>query len=492
MLLLGSSVGLMHELAVRLPRAYLEPSPSWPWWSASLAGGVGATIGLVGATRLRHPGRAFPGLGLAAAAVAGATGFAWFNAFLQPAALRTVAVGSPLVGCGLAAALLITAGRALWFRSVALGVLESALAPGFVLGAALALGTVAGALTLVGFLRAGALLALTLTSLALWGVTLMGRVERRPLARARWLRGAALLVFVAGLLAFSQGGRQVTTHDLRQFDGAIVYTFESPQGRYLVTSAQASFALFADGKLELSTLDGYRYAEALVHPAMSVATRRERVALLGGGKGLAEREVLRYPEVELISTVVADSALPRRILAAPWVDPAVRAARAAGRLRTVVEEPIVWLDAGGPQYDVIIVDVPDPVDYAEAKNFTTYFYARLRARLGPLGVAVVQATSPFRSPDTFAAIVATGRAAGLETLTYQAPLPTFGEWGFVLMSPTPLVPPHQAREGLAFLDGSTLRALFARPSDARSTAEVVPNRLHDLSLLDVFAREMAR
>ena len=488
-LLAATVVGLWHELGLRQPLAYLEPGHGLSWWTALGSGLAGAVTGAFVARRLQKPGATLPWLMLATALVASGSGFAWFGSFTRPGVLDATAVGVPYAGCGLATLTLVAAARALWFRAAAIGVFERAIDPGFCVATTIALGTAAGAMTVVGFLRAATLLGMTLATLAIWATTLIGVAERQKLRNAPWIRSVALLVFVASLLAFSHGSRLVTVDDLRRFDGAIVYASSSPRNHYVVTSGQASFALFVDDRLELSTLDGYRYAEALVHPAMTIAPRRSKVAVLGGGKWLVEREVLRYDDVEHVAVVTPDGALPRLARGAPWTAGAARSALRGGRLEIVVDEPIAWLDAAGPQYDVIIVDVPDPVTYGDAKNYTWYFYSRLRARLGPRGIAVAQVTSPFSSPETHRAILATARAADLAVLPYRAPLPTFGEWGFALLARTLPAKPRSVRGDLSFLDGPALLSMFAAPIDANSSGGDIVNRLYDMTLLDIFARE---
>src|SRR4029453_12046987 len=100
--------------------------------------------------------------------------------------------------------------------------------------------------------------------------------------------------------------RSLPHRDLEKYDGATVYTREARRRRWAVTSTQGQFALYVDGMLVTSTLDAHRYYEALVHPALSAASRRGRVLLLGMGHGLAEREILRYPDVRVLRSVVTD------------------------------------------------------------------------------------------------------------------------------------------------------------------------------------------
>jgi spermidine synthase len=159
------------------------------------------------------------------------------------------------------------------------------------------------------------------------------------------------------------------------------------------------------------------------------------------------------------------------------------------RIHVIEQEPIVWLGETGAQYDVVIVNLPDPLGYVEAKNYTRYFYRRLRDRLRPSGVAAIQATSPFRSPQTFASVDRTLRAAGLSTLAYRAPIPMLGDWGFLLAARTPLQVPRRVPEGLTFLDTAGLARLFQLPTDVRSRDPGVVSTLHEQPLVDIFANE---
>jgi spermidine synthase len=159
------------------------------------------------------------------------------------------------------------------------------------------------------------------------------------------------------------------------------------------------------------------------------------------------------------------------------------------RVRVIEQEPIVWLGESRQQYDVVIVNVPDPVSYVEAKNYTRCFYRRLGERLGPSGVAAIQATSPFRSPRTFASVDRTLRAVGLFTLAYRAPIPMLGDWGFLLAANNPLSVPQRVPEGLTFLDSPGLARLFQLPTDVRSRDPGVVSTLYRLPLVDVFENE---
>src|SRR4029077_19859198 len=87
------------------------------------------------------------------------------------------------------------------------------------------------------------------------------------------------------------------------FTDEIVYTRTTSYQRIVVTRSRAGFQLFLNGHLQFSSADEYRYHEALVHPAMTLAGAARRGLILGGGDGLALREVLKNPSVEAVTLV---------------------------------------------------------------------------------------------------------------------------------------------------------------------------------------------
>ena len=146
-------------------------------------------------------------------------------------------------------------------------------------------------------------------------------------------------------------------------------------------------------------------------------------------------------------------------------------------MEVVNADAFVWIESETARYDFIVVDFPDPRTYSLGKLYTTTFYRRLRERLSPGGVAALQSTSPLVSRQAFWCIVETVRAAGLHAKPYHAPVPTFGEWGFVLASGAPLAVPEAFPPGLRFLTPAVAGTLFEFPADM----EAVPVEVNHLN-----------
>jgi len=283
-------------------------------------------------------------------------------------------------------------------------------------------------------------------------------------AQLRAARVRALLVCLVLLVAFVYADRATRVSDAALYPGRILHAEQSRYQHLVLTDSNQELRLFLNGHLQFSSRDEHRYHEALVHPALTLARARKRVFIGGGGDGLAAREVLRWPDVERVVLVDLDPAITSLFARDPHLvalnnrsllDPklAIRNADAAVQLRDSVE-----------QYDVLLLDFPDPTHYGIGKLYSLEFYRTLKQRLAVGGIAALQATSPLFAPAAYWCIVRTLEAAGLYALPYHVFVPSFGDWGFVLVSHTPLQKPDRIPlEELRFLTPAVLAAAFTFP-----------------------------
>jgi spermidine synthase len=301
---------------------------------------------------------------------------------------------------------------------------------------------------------------------------------------------AWLLVPVGVLAALAVGASAAGSFEVtaRQslFDDRIVFVERSHYQEIVMTQGDADdLRLFLNGDLQFSSRDEYRYHEALVHPAMTGP--HARVLVLGGGDGLALREVLRQPGVEQVVNVELDPRMTELARDDGRLRALNRDALRDPRVQVVNADAFRWLRTAPARFDVVVADFPDPDDAATAKVYSQEFYDGLRRRvLGPGGRLVVQAGSPYFAREAFWGIDATLRAAGWRTTPYHVDVPSFGDWGFVLASPgrAPALaldlPPGAP---LRFLDDATLAAAAAFPPD-RARIPLAPSTLNRPRLLD--------
>lgn len=312
---------------------------------------------------------------------------------------------------------------------------------------------------------------------------------KAPRLRGSRLRG----VFVAALLALAitQAKRITSLGEEAIYADDVVHAKQTAYQRIVVTRGRASFQLFLNGNLQFSSADEYRYHEALVHPAMAVAERPRKVLVAGGGDGLAVREILRHPEVETVHLVELDPEMTKLSREFPLLRELNEGSLHRPEVTIVHADAMVWLKENDHLFDVIIVDFPDPNNFALGKLYTTGFYRLARKRLREGGAMVVQATSPMFARHSFWCIARTIEASGFFVRPYHAFVPSFGEWGYVLAKREEFDIPGRAPEGLRWLDDEGMRAMFVLGRDMQEVPVEV-NRLNNQLLVHYYEREWRR
>ncbi len=336
----------------------------------------------------------------------------------------------------------------------------------------------------LGLVRTSLFFGLLNVAVGLWTLWLF----RTFLLRTRdlWIRSVASFVGLALLFAYADS--LTLAVEERYFGAPVVLARSSPFQRILVTRENADVRLYLNGHLQFSTQDEYRYHEALVHPGLGSRPWAKRALVLGGGDGMAVREILKYPHVESILLVDLDPEMT-----ALFRDHELLSALNGGALRSprvtiVNEDAFVWIEACRETFDFAVVDFPDPTSYSLGKLYTTRFYQALRERLHPEGLAVIQSTSPLSARRSFWCVVETVRAAGLRPFPYHAYVPAWGEWGFVIAVPRGFEMPERLPDGLRFLTPATLKTLFEFPPDMGPMAVEV-NRLDNQVLVRYYEAE---
>src|SRR5690349_13958577 len=313
----------------------------------------------------------------------------------------------------------------------------------------------------LGLVRTSLLIGLCNALVGLWGTWLL----RSQLGtRVTGLRVRAIVV------AVTQADRLTHLAEDQMYADPIITARTTPYQRIVVTANNAGFNLFLNGNLQFSSADEYRYHEALVLPAIAAAGRPvHRVLILGGGDGLALREVLATPGIEAVTLVELD---PAMIHLSKTFAPLVALNHDSfgdPRVTVVNDDAMVWLVDAPGGWDVAIVDFPDPNTFALGKLYTTLFYRRLAGHLAPGGAITVQATSPLFARKSFWCVMETLRASGLTVHPYQVAVPSFGEWGFGLARVEPFDPPQHVPAGVhRFLDDDALAGMF------RLSVDMVP------------------
>jgi spermidine synthase len=310
---------------------------------------------------------------------------------------------------------------------------------------------------------------------------------------ARRLLAGACVVVLALLGAGMVGADRITNlAEDSIYSDDVVFSRSTRYQRIVLTAWKDDLRLWLNAHLQFSSRDEYRYHEALVHPGLSARPQTRRVLVLGGGDGLAVREILKHPGVQSVTVVDLDPEMTKLFSTHPSLVALNEGALSSPKVRVVNDDAFVWLDRNPDVFDFVVVDFPDPNNYGVGKLYTTAFYRLLARHVTRDGLVVVQATSPLFAPKSYWCIERTMSQAGLGTHPYHLYVPSFGEWGFVLASPDgSYSPPQSLPAGLRFLTVAELPRMFEFPADMQRVA-VEPNRLNTQVLVRYYEEEWDR
>ena len=337
----------------------------------------------------------------------------------------------------------------------------------------------------LGLVRSGFLFGMLNIGVAFWTI----HTFRNELTQVgtRVLRASTILcLLVAG---FALSDRMVYWGEHGLYGDEIIYSTTTPYQRLVITRWKDDLRLYINGNLQFSSRDEYRYHEALIHPALQTLPWARSVLILGGGDGLALREVLRYANVQQVTLVDLDPAMTKAFTQREELVTLNHKSFSDPRVQVVNADAAIWLQHNQDMFDAVIIDFPDPSSFALGKLYSVPFYGLVKKHLSEHGLIVVQSTSPFFAPHAYWTIDATLREVGLTTSPYHLYVPSFGEWGFVIASTQSHFDiPKTYRLPMRYLTEATTREMFSFPPDMQRLP-MEPNRLDTQSLVREFEQD---
>ncbi|WP_371379514.1 polyamine aminopropyltransferase [Thalassotalea aquiviva] len=260
-----------------------------------------------------------------------------------------------------------------------------------------------------------------LLALIIVGVYLVGN---------QWLNQMSNLLFLDKVVHTEQTRYQQLTFTERQMGGH--------------TDKIINFYL--NSRLQFSSADEFIYHGYLVAPTLAGSARTDNVLIIGGGDGLALRDVLMWDPksvtlIDLDEQLVEIFKYPEQHLPktlARQIKQLTKGSLLDERVTIYNEDAFLTVDTllkQGQSYDAIIVDLPDPSHPDLNKLYSVNFYARLRLLLAGDGLINVQSTSPYHAKEAFISVGKTLKAAGFNTVEQMHDnVPSFGEWGWSIAS----------------------------------------------------------
>ncbi len=306
-------------------------------------------------------------------------------------------------------------------------------------------------------------------------------------------RASAIIVLVLLTFGFVYSERIMSIAESGAYPGSVIFSQSTPYQRIVITKTKHDLRLFLNSNLQFSSVDEYRYHEALVHPALAALDNPKSVLIFGGGDGLALREVLKYPSVEKVVMIDLDPAMTELFSQSDVLTSLNNGSLLSKKLEIVHKDAFIWVremqqSANPPVFDAVISDVPDPSNFSIGKLYSRTFFSALKSLVHDKSVIVVQSTSPLVARKAFWCVNNTLQDAGFKTAPYHLNVPAFGEWGYVIASLSDFSVPEKFPDGLKYITARSAADMFYFPPDMAHLDTKI-QRLDDQALVRYFDQE---
>ena len=312
---------------------------------------------------------------------------------------------------------------------------------------------------------------------------------RHEIKGARYLQSAAIISLLALLTGLIFADTITSLSESLSYSDTIIFSKSTPYQRIIITKKGRDLRLFLNGNLQFSSVDEYRYHEALIHPVLQALPNAKNVLVMGGGDGLAVREILKYPQIETVTLVDLDKEMTKLFRSNDMLLKLNMRSLLSPKVTVINADAFSWARAQHKLYDAIIIDFPDPSNYSVGKLYTDTFYKIVKQLMEPDGIMVIQSTSPFVAPKSYWTVDKTLHSVGLHTVPYHDYVPSFGEWGYIMAMNKPVytVPDHFL-PGLRFMSRACLEQMLFFPKDMAPVPAQV-NKLNNQILVKYFEDE---
>jgi spermidine synthase len=262
------------------------------------------------------------------------------------------------------------------------------------------------------------------------------------------------------------------------FDGTLVERRQTPFQLLEVWDTPELGRIFRlDGFNMTSERDEFIYHENLVHPAAIAHPAPRRALVIGGGDGGSSEELLKHATMELVHMAELD---PEVIaIAREHFGRVHRGAFADPRLKVTVGDGLAYLRSTGVRYDLVAMDLTDPVG-PSVELYSPATFALAKGAMADGAALVLHLGSPFSHPARVRETLGNLRQVFRVVAPYFVHIPLYGSiWGFACASdtldPRTLDPAEADRRiaargvgDLQYYNGEVHRAAFALPNYVRA------------------------
>ncbi len=338
----------------------------------------------------------------------------------------------------------------------------------------------------LGLIRSGFLFGIFNVLVGIWTLYLF----KDEIPWVKLLKGSAFAILISLVLGFIYSDRILSFSEAASYQDKVIYSKTSKYQRIILTKSHDDFRLFLNGNLQFSSKDEYRYHEALVHMGMASLDQPQHILVLGGGDGLAVREILKYPSVEDVTLVDLDSEMTQLFTTHEVLSELNSHSFRSPKVKVINDDAFLWLKNNQQKFDFIAVDFPDPSNFSVGKLYTDSFYRLLKSALAEHGLGVIQSTSPYVAKKSFWCVDNTLKSVGFQTTPYHVYVPAFGDWGYIMISNEPFKVPSHFPDGMKFINEQVAQSMLVFPQDMIIASHDV-NKLNNQILVRYFEEEWA-
>lgn len=312
----------------------------------------------------------------------------------------------------------------------------------------------------------------------------------RRVAGVKSLRAVAACLLVGMAAGVVLSGSISDAIEGGLYRDTVIFSEQTPYQRIVLTKRSDDLRLFLDGNIQFCSKDEYRYHEALVQIPIAMASSHENVLILGGGDGLAAREILKHDDVKSITIVDIDPEITRLCSEHEAIAELNGGSLTDERVQVRNEDAKQFLTESHDAYNVIIIDLPDPNNEALNQLYTGAFYRLVAAHLADGGTFVTQSTSPYYAREAFWCIHDTIEKEGLCVVPYHLQVPSFGDWGFNVASRGELKRDVRVQVETKYLTDKNIGAMFEFGKDEARPDGIVANTMDRPVLIEYYDKAL--
>ncbi len=242
-----------------------------------------------------------------------------------------------------------------------------------------------------------------------------------------WMISSVCLVLLGCGIGFSG---ELTGFYSKAIYGNVLYNRNTRYQNIVISLLKGETQLFIDGHLQFSSGYEYRYHEALVYPPFYLRKNNQYILVMGGGDGLAVREILKFKSVKKIVLVDLDRSMTQLAKNFSILNRLNENAFNHPKVEIINQDAYKYLGTTPYQFDVIYADFPDPHDATLSKLYSVEFYHFVKRRLKKDGIFITQATSPLHAKYVFRCIEKTLKMVFRSVIPYHVNVPSMSDWGF--------------------------------------------------------------